>query len=149
MSIFSKKTTSADTKVVAEGKEEKINKNVKADTKQKETKASPAKVKKETKIAGVKNANAYKVLVKPLITEKAGFLGQENKYIFEVNVDANKIEVGKAIEEVYGIKPLAVNIMNKKGKMVRRGRTFGKRKDWKKAIIELPAGKTINIYEGV
>lgn len=137
MGIFSKKEESAK-KAEAPKKEEKSTKKVTAVN---EKSASVKGSKKE--------GNAYKVLVKPLITEKAGFLGQENKYVFEVSVDANKIEISKAVKEVYGIQPVAVNIMNRQGKKVRRGRTFGKRKDWKKAIVELPAGKTINIYEGV
>lgn len=144
MGIFGKKTTSTDTKAVADKKE--VTKKV---VKTKTEKKAPAKVEKTTKTESVKSGNAYKVLVKPLVTEKAGILGEENKYVFEVSVDANKIEIAKAIEEVYGIRPIAVNIMNRKGKVVRRGRTFGKRKDWKKAIVELPKGKTIKIYEGV
>jgi len=142
MGIFSK-TTSTDTNEVADKNE------VKTETKKKTEKSIPVKAEKTVKTDGAKRGKAYNVLVKPLITEKAGFLGHENKYVFEVSVDTNKIEVGKAIEEVYGIKPVSVNIMNREGKVVRRGRATGKRKDWKKAIVELPKGKTINIYEGV
>src|SRR3989339_245051 len=93
--------------------------------------------------------NAYKVLIKPLITEKAASFGVNNKYIFEVSKDANKIEIVKAINEVYGVSPIKVNIVNKLGKKVRSGRIMGQRKNWKKAVITLPKGKTINIYEGV
>jgi large subunit ribosomal protein L23 len=143
MGIFSKKEESAK-------KADATKKPEKNTTKTAATKAKPASAKKETKKkVSEKSGNAYKVLVKPLITEKAGILGQENKYVFEVAVDTNKIEVAKAVEEVYGVKPVAVNIMNRQGKKVRRGRTFGKRKDWKKAIVELPEGKTISVYEGV
>lgn len=93
--------------------------------------------------------SAYRVLVKPLITEKAADLASQDKYVFEVEKSTNKIEVAKAINEVYGVEPVAVNIVTMKGKLKRQGRYFGKRKDWKKAIITLPKGKTINIYEGV
>src|SRR3990167_3454723 len=62
---------------------------------------------------------------------------------------ANKIEVAKAIKEIYGIKPIGVNIMNRLGKKARYGRVSGRRKDWKKAIITLPKGETMKIYEGV
>jgi len=104
--------------------------------------------KKETKKkAG--SGRAYRVLIKPLITEKAAILNTESKYVFSVATDANKIEIANAVEEVYGIKPIAVNIIKVSGKKVRYGRTFGKRKDWKKAIVALPKGKSINIYEGV
>lgn len=93
--------------------------------------------------------NAYRVLVKPLVTEKAANLGALNKYVFAVAPRANKIEIAKAINEVYGIKPESINIIKVKGKNVRQGRRTGKRKDWKKAVITLPQGKSINIYEGV
>jgi large subunit ribosomal protein L23 len=96
-----------------------------------------------------KFGNAYQVLVKPVITEKAAHFGTENKYVFAVAVNANKIEIAKAIDEVYGIKPVAINIITVRGKKVKYGKTRGQRKDWKKAIVTLPAGKTINIYEGV
>ncbi len=107
-------------------------------------KSKDKKVKK-----GSKASNAYKVLVKPLITEKVTDLGAMNKYAFEVSRSANKIEISKAIEDVYGIKPENVNIINMKGKVVTRGRYSGKRKDWKKAVITLPKGKTIQVYEGI
>lgn len=97
----------------------------------------------------VKRANAYKILLKPVVTEKATVSGIDNKYVFAVNVDSNKIEIAKAIEEVYGVKPTAVNIVAMKGKNKKMGRIAGKRKDWKKAVITLPKGKTIQVYEGV
>ncbi len=103
--------------------------------------------KKEKKIRHY--GNAHKVLIKPLITEKAANLGTENKYVFEAAVSANKIEIAKAINEVYGIMPVSVNIINMQGKKVRSGKFQGKRKSWKKAIVMLPKDKTINIYEGV
>lgn len=97
----------------------------------------------------VTGGKAYEILVKPIITERSGDLGVQNKYVFEVAEKANKVEVSKAVKEVYGIRPVKVNIIKMKGKRVRFGRTFGKRKDWKKAIVTLPQGKTINVYEGV
>ena len=96
-----------------------------------------------------KYGNAYRVIVKPLVTEKAANLGSINKYVFEASASVNKIEIAKAIYEIYGIKPTGVNIINMQGKQTRQGRIKGKRKDWKKAIITLPAGKSIKIYEGV
>lgn len=93
--------------------------------------------------------NAYKVIRKPLVTEKVSGLGALNKYVFAVANQTNKIEVAKAIKEIYGIKPLGVNIIKIQGKKARYGRISGKRKDWKKAIVTLPAGQTIKIYEGV
>jgi large subunit ribosomal protein L23 len=96
-----------------------------------------------------KDSAAYRILIKPLVTEKAANLSAENKYVFAVAPRANKIEVARAIKDVYGVKPVKVNIVKVRGKQVRYGRTLGKRKDWKKAIITLPAGESINVYEGV
>ncbi|RLC38333.1 50S ribosomal protein L23 [Candidatus Falkowbacteria bacterium] len=93
--------------------------------------------------------DAYRVIIRPLVTEKAANLGSENKYVFAVNIKANKIEIAKAINEIYGIKPVGINIISIKGKKVRYGRTIGQRKNWKKAIVTLAAGKTIKVYEGV
>jgi len=92
---------------------------------------------------------AFRVLVKPLITEKATELSAHNQYAFVISQAANKIEVAKAIQAVYGVKALSVNIIAMKGKAVTRGRIQGKRKDWKKAIVTLKKGESIKIYEGV
>lgn len=92
---------------------------------------------------------SYRVLVKPLVTEKATDLSANNKYVFVVASEANKIEVAKAINVVYGVKPVAVNIISVKGKVVSRGRIKGQRKDWKKAVVTLKKGDSIKIYEGV
>jgi large subunit ribosomal protein L23 len=94
-------------------------------------------------------SSAYRVLLRPLVTEKGSHLGTENKYLFEVDYNTNKIEVAKAIETAYGVKPTKVNIMKFEGKKVSRGRNMGRRKRWKKAIVTLPKGKTIQIYEGI
>lgn len=113
-----------------------------------------APVAKTAKGASVKastgrHENSYRVLIKPLVTEKASNLGAENKYVFVVSKKANKISVAKAIQATFGIKPLKVNIISSEGKLVTRGRISGQRKDWKKAIVTLPKGETIKIYEGV
>jgi large subunit ribosomal protein L23 len=94
-------------------------------------------------------SSAYRILLQPMITEKATNLGGQNKYVFMVEINANKIEVAKAIEDVYGVKPTDVNIVKMKGKVVRRGRVSGRRKDFKKAIVTLAKGQTIKVYEGV
>lgn len=103
--------------------------------------------KKEEK--KIKFASAYKILIKPLVTEKVSNLGALNKYVFAVNINANKVEIAKAMHSVYGVKPLAVNILKVKGKESGYGRISGRRKDWKKAVVTLPEGQTIKVYEGV
>ena len=102
--------------------------------------------KKEKNVA---DGMAYRILIKPLVTEKASNLGSLNKYFFAVAKSSNKIEISKAVLEVYGIKPISVNIVSMKGKKTRSGKISGKRKDWKKAIVTLPKGKSIKVYEGV
>ena len=113
--------------------------------------AAPAAAGEATKVKTQKSvaSRAYRILQKPLVTEKASVLGTENKYAFAVAVNANKIEIAKAIKEVYGIQPVAVNIIRMDGKLTRTGRSKGQRKDWKKAIVTLPEGKAIQVYEGV
>lgn len=93
--------------------------------------------------------HAHSVLIKPLVTEKATNLSAKNQYVFMVSPGANKVEVAKAITAVYQVKPVSVNLINMKGKKVTRGRIRGARKDWKKAIVTLAAGTTIQVYEGV
>lgn len=110
--------------------------------------ASVAKTTSKAK-EGTKSVSAYRVLVKPMITEKAADLGAKNKYVFMVSMDANKIEVAKAITSVYGVKVEKINLIRQEGKTVVRGRVKGKRKDFKKAIVTLAKGNTISIYEGV
>ena len=112
-------------------------------------KAPKAKAGAKTKVSSRRHSQAYRVLVKPIITEKGTGLASIAKYVFAVELSANKIEVAKAIEELYGVSPEKVNIIRMEGKTKVRGRVTGKRKDWKKAVITLPAGKTINVYEGV
>jgi len=103
----------------------------------------------KTKIQKSVASRAYRILIKPLVTEKASVLGTQNKYAFAVAIDANKIEIAKAVKEIYGIKPTAVNVIRMDGKLTRTGRSKGQRKDWKKAIVTLPQGKAIQVYEGV
>ena len=107
------------------------------------TVAKPARARKDD------TKNAYRVLVGPVVTEKATNLVAENKYVFEVAKDANKIEVKKAVKNVYGFDPLDVKIINVRGKDVSYGRVSGRRKAWKKAIVTLKKGDKIEIYEGV
>ncbi|KKR19937.1 MAG: 50S ribosomal protein L23 [Parcubacteria group bacterium GW2011_GWE2_39_37] len=131
-------------------KEESIKSETKSAASMKDLYGSKTTAAKNDKSGtAVKNGRAYRVLVKPLVTEKASVVASENKYIFSVDRDANKIEIAKAINEVYGIKPTEVNVIRVKGKKVRHGKTQGQRKDWKKAVVTLPAGKSIKVYEGV
>ncbi len=89
------------------------------------------------------------VLVKPLITEKATNLVEQNKYAFIINSQANKITVARAINALYGVKALSINIINRQGKRVSRGKIKGKRKNIKIALVTVAKGVNLKIYEGV
>jgi large subunit ribosomal protein L23 len=68
-------------------------------------------------------------------------MGELNKYAFEVDLSANKIDVSRAVKELYGVSTKRVNVIKMKGKKIRFGKTKGKKKDWKKAIITLKEGE--------
>lgn len=93
--------------------------------------------------------DAYRVLVRPLVTEKTARLAARGQYGFIVTPSANKRMVADAVAVVYGIRPVAVNMISMSGKDIRFGQTAGRRKNWKKAIVTLPPGKKIAVYEGV
>lgn len=101
------------------------------------------------KVVAVRGADASDVIVQPLISEKAAGLAGANQYVFIVRKSANRVEVRTAIKAMYGVSPLSIHILNVRGKKVRFGRREGTRSDWKKAIVTLPAGQTINVHEGV
>ena len=95
--------------------------------------------------------DAQRVIRRPLITEKATKLKDaSNTVCFEVDRDANKIEVGRAVAKLFGVKVLDVRVANREGKWKRMGRFVGQRKAWKKAYVRLAAGeKPIEFFEGV
>lgn len=92
---------------------------------------------------------AYQVLIRPIISEKAAILADEGQYTFEVAWNANRSMVRDAIKRVYGKTPRKVNIITMKGKAKRFRRLTGKRNDWKKAVVILPKGEKLEVYEGV
>ena len=92
---------------------------------------------------------AQKIIRRPLITEKSTRQKEENRqYIFEVHRDANKIEIQSAVERLFKVNVLQVRTSNVMGKIKRLGRRYGKRPDWKKAIITLKEGDCIDFFEG-
>lgn len=90
----------------------------------------------------------YEVLRRPLITEKSTVLQAEGKYAFEVAQDANKPMVKDAVEKAFKVTVLKVNIVNMKGKSRRLGRRIIPGSPWKKAIVTLKAGDSIEFFEG-
>ncbi|MFY9139669.1 MAG: 50S ribosomal protein L23 [Thermacetogeniaceae bacterium] len=92
----------------------------------------------------------HDIIIRPLVTEKAVNLAQEqNKYTFYVDRKANKIEIKKAIEELFKVKVLAVNTMNVKGKKKRVGRHKGMTPMRKKAVVTVSPDDKIDIFEGL
>jgi large subunit ribosomal protein L23 len=94
------------------------------------------------------SADIRDIIIKPLITEKSNDLIAENKYTFVVAPKANKIEIRKAVEKIFKVKVLSVNTVNVLGKMKRMGKTQGRRPSYKKAIVKLAHGQTIEFFEG-
>lgn len=92
---------------------------------------------------------AREIVIKPVVTEKSVDLMQENKYCFKVAKNANKIEIKNAIEEIFKVKVVDVTTLNVKGKIKRQGRTQGRTASWKKAIVALQDGDTIEVFEGL
>ena len=94
---------------------------------------------------------AYDIIKKPVITERSMMGAQDNKYTFEVAVDAGKIEIKKAVEEIFGVKVVSVNTLTMRGKEKRMGAGRpGMTKTWKKAYVQLSAdSKTIELFEGM
>lgn len=129
--------------------EEKVKLEKKSDKPAKEEKPKTLPTTTAAKEIKGKTNQAYRILIKPLVTEKASHLAALNKYVFVVNPKMNKIEVKKAIRTIYKVEPVAVNILNFSGKSVRYGRTQGKTKSWKKAVVTLKEGDKIEVYEGV
>jgi large subunit ribosomal protein L23 len=95
--------------------------------------------------------NANQIIRRPLVTEKSTTLREErNVLVFEVDAKANKIEVKKAVEELFKVKVAEVRLFNVRGKMKRMGRWVGKRRDWRKAYVRLKKDeKAPEFVEGV
>jgi large subunit ribosomal protein L23 len=88
------------------------------------------------------------ILIKPVVSEKSYHQITENRYTFKVHKDAHKTQVCQAVEELFDVKVTSVNIVKMPAKPKRRGMIKGTRPGWKKAIVELKAGDTIEIFEG-
>jgi len=103
-------------------------------------------------------AEARDVIIRPVVTEQTMLMGggqfaggedSANAYVFIVRRDANKIEIRKAVESLFDVRVEGVRTMNYRGKTRRVGRIPGRRAGYKKAIVRLAAGQTIDVYEGV
>jgi large subunit ribosomal protein L23 len=97
--------------------------------------------------------NPYDVIIKPIDTEKTRYQASElRQYTFEVNGRANKIDVKRAVEEIFGAKVVSVNVTNMPNKAFKRygrGRRVVRRSPWKKAVVTVAEGQKLEIFEGV
>jgi large subunit ribosomal protein L23 len=92
----------------------------------------------------------YQIIRRPIVTEKGSILKDENnQLVFEVSLDSNKSEIRKAVEKLFKVTVLSVRTQNRAGKKKRMGRTLGRRKNWKKAIVTLKQGDRVDFFEGV
>jgi len=92
--------------------------------------------------------NATQVLKRPVITEKSTLLQERGKYVFEVQRRATKSDVARAVETAFNVTVMSVNTCMVRGKVKRYGRGQSRRPDWKKAIVTLRSGDTIQFFEG-
>jgi len=92
----------------------------------------------------------YDIIIRPLITEKTSIQKEDhNQVSFEVDRRANRVEIRRAVEKIFNVRVADVRTMQIKGKIKQRGRIVGKRRDWKKAIVNLMPGERIDFFEGV
>lgn len=148
ITLFKRKKEEKNKEKVKKTKEPKPRKKVKEGKKKRERREElKLKEKKDLKprIKAKGKVESWRWIIKPIISEKSTFLEEENKYVFQVANNANKIEVKKAIEDIYGVKVEKVNIINKKRKKRRLGRYEGYRPGYKKAIVKLKQGSKIEL----
>ncbi len=92
----------------------------------------------------------YDIIKRPLITEKTSIQKELNNQVsFEVDRRANRIEIKRAVESIFSVRVASVQTMQVTGKVKRRGRIEGKRRNWKKAIVRLMPGERIDFFDGV
>lgn len=94
---------------------------------------------------------AYDIIKRPVITEQSMANAEMKRYVFEVAKDSNKVEIAKAVEEIFAVKVVKVNTLNVQGKLKRSGRyPAGRRPSWKKAMVTLSDdSKPIELFEGM
>ena len=93
---------------------------------------------------------ARDIIIRPVVTEKSIGLMEANKYVFKVALSANKIEIKKAVEEIFKVKVASVNTLNVYGKIKRQGRTEGLTGNYKKAVVQLSSdSKSIEFFDSL
>ena len=143
MGLLEKFTTKKDQKKVSEKAKENVLDMVKESPSAAKSDKQEVKLKEDT-------GTAHRILISYHLSEKSNLFSTQSRYVFKVSNNANKIEVRKAVEKVYDVHVVRVNIINTKGKTRRQGRVTGTTSDWKKAIVTLKDGEKISgLAEGV
>jgi len=94
--------------------------------------------------------NPHEILKRPVLTEKSNYQADAlHRYTFEVDRRANKLDVRSAVESIFNVTVLDVNMIRVRGKKRRFGRTIGRTSDWKKAMVTLAPGQSLKLFEGV
>jgi large subunit ribosomal protein L23 len=94
--------------------------------------------------------HVYEILKRPVLTEKSNYQADAlHRYTFEVHPRANKHQVREAVEQIFNVTVVSVNIMGVRGKQRRLGRYLGRTPDWKKAVVTVAPGQSISFFEGV
>jgi large subunit ribosomal protein L23 len=89
------------------------------------------------------------VIIRPVVSEKSYVLAANDKYTFRVHADAHKTQIRQAVEALFDVKVVEVRTLSVKSKPKRRGITAGRTRSWKKAIVQIRAGDTIPIFQGL
>jgi large subunit ribosomal protein L23 len=93
--------------------------------------------------------NHTEVLIRPVVSEKSYVLSAADRYTFRVHDDAHKTQIRQAVEELFGVHVVDVRTISVKSKPKRRGVTHGRTRSWKKAIVQVRAGETIPVFQGL
>lgn len=150
MSIF-KRDTKKTTDAADLAAEVKVEKSTATKTTAKKVTRKVVKKETETKIAPNKAVSALtaRTLLAPLVTEKTAHLADAGVYAFLVPVSASRVAVGQAFREMYKVTPVRVNIIRVHGKEHRFGGNISRQSDWKKALVFVPKGTRIDIFEKI
>ncbi|MBU2566127.1 50S ribosomal protein L23 [Patescibacteria group bacterium] len=153
MGIFKRKTSVTKKDSTDENKKVKKVENETTEVFTPESQQEPVKgAKKEVQAVKAKKGQAgmsYKLLLAPVVSEKAAVLASNNVYVFQVPVSAEKVSIAKAVQDLYGVTVIDIRTARGNGKRIFRGSRVGHRKQWKKAFVVVKKGQTIDLYEGV
>lgn len=97
----------------------------------------------------LRKSSAHNILLRPVVSEKSTHLHSFNQYVFKVNPRASKNQIAQAMFDTYNARPESVHIIRVAGKKITRGKVKGQRAAYKKAVVKMPKGVTLPIYEGV